>query len=201
MTEEIVTQQDNTEAVKKYYEGFPEAPFSDSFKWIDADGFEHLSTVRAWTGSNLLAGISKTKLAIANQNGKPINNKPAPMPETASQQIQMTTEDGLPVVDGNQQPVMTTLPQGTHLFTVKEVYHDTNKDGDKHMLKVVISEDYQYGNKKYGISCFRPGPEFTGWGDWPVGQRYAPPVKAAKVIVRDPKQGGKYADIVEFRPA
>lgn len=194
-------EQTTLDEARKYFEGFPEAPYSDSFKWVDANGFEHLTTVRAWTGGTLLSGIDKATLAIANRSGKPAGFRP-PAPSAEAQKIQATTEDGLPVVDAEQQPVMVDLPQGVHLFSVKEVYHDTNKDGDKHMLKVVIHEqEYPYSNKKYGISCFHPGVEFTGWMDWKIGDRFAPPIKAAKVLIHDPKQGSKWADVVEFRPA
>lgn len=192
-------QNETLKEAKEYFSGFPEAPYSDSFKWVDANGFEHLSTVRSWTGGALLSGIEKATLAIVNKGGKPVSNKPAPAPSPESQKVQLTTEDGLPVVDAEQKPVMVSLPPGTHLFTVKEVFHDTNRDGSKHMLKVVVAEEYQYSNGKYGISCFHPSPVFTGWKEWPTGQRFAPPVQAAKVLIRDPKEGGKYADVVEFR--
>lgn len=193
--------QEQKPTLQEYWKGFPEAPFSDTFKWVDADGFEHMTTVRGWGDKSLSEGIVKAKALITYNGGKPVG-KPAAMPPAETQKVQATTEDGTPVIDGDQKPVMVPLPQGAHLFTVKEVYHDTNKDGDKHMLKVVINEqEYQYSNKKYGISCFHPGPEFAGWMDWTVGNRFAPPIKAAKVLVRDPKPGGKYADVVEFRPA
>lgn len=193
-------EQEQKPTLQEYWKGFPEAPFSDTFKWIDADGFEHMTTVRGWGDKSLNEGILKAKALIEYNGGKPAG-KAAPMPTAESQKIQATTEDGLPIVNGQTgEPEMVPLPQGVHLFTVKEVYHDTNKDGDKHMLKVVINEqEYQFSNKKYGVSCFHPGPEFTGWMDWTVGNRFAPPVKAAKVLIRDPKPGGKYADVVGFR--
>lgn len=196
----MLDQQQDTHkpTLQEYWQGFPEAPFSDTFKWVDADGFEHMTTVRGWGDKSLSEGITKAKALIQYNGGKPANSR-APMPTPENDKIQLRTEDGLPVVDAEQKPVMVGLPAGTHLFTVKEVYHDTNKGGDKHILKVVLTESYEHGNGKYGVSCFHPGPEFTGWRDWPIGQRFSPPVQAAKVLIRDPKEGGRYADVVEFR--
>ena len=191
---------------KAYWQGFPESPYATSFKWIDETGFEHLTTVRGWSFTSMMGSVQKATAMITEQGGKPAGGKPGPAPSAeapgvSSSKIQMKTEDGLPVVDANGQPVMVDLPEGHHLFTVKEVYHDTNQSGDKHMLKVVLEERYEYGNGKYGVSCFHPESHFAGWKQWEKGKRYAPPVNAAKVIIRDPKPGGKWADVIEFRPA
>jgi len=197
----MATPEQTPQDPKEYWQGFPEAPYSDSFKWTDEQGFEHLSTVRAWTGKNLLTGIDKMVSNIIDLKGKPINGKPQPAPVAGPAQIQLKTEDGTPVIDAEtRQPVMVNLPSGHHLFTVKEVYHDKTQSG-KDNLKIVLEEKYEFGNGKYGVSCFHPNGFYNGWKDWEVGKRFAPSREAAKVIIRDPKEGGKYADVVEFRPA
>jgi hypothetical protein len=119
--------------------------------------------------------------------------------QAPTNKIAMTDATGVPIVDAQtMEPVMVDLPSDTHVFTIKEAWHDQTKTG-KDVLKVSTVETYQYSGK-YGISCFQPNdPAFDGWKSWPVGTKYAPPKGANKVLVRDPKDGGKYADILEFR--
>lgn len=181
---------------------------SDSFRWLDSSGFEHISTIRAESWERLAYALAEAEGGILEVGGKPLisanlrpTNEPLPRadaPETGK--VQERDETGTPVVDGNGKAVMIDLPDGTHLFTVKEVFHDTNQGGDRHMLKVVLEEQsYAHANGKYGISCFHPESHFPKWKQWEVGKRYAPPATAAKVVIRDPKPGGKFADVVEFR--
>ena len=77
-----------TKELKEYWQGFPEAPYSDTFKWIDADGYEHMMTVRGWEGGAVLGAIGKAKEVIASINGKPAGNRPvqapAPVPDIAA---------------------------------------------------------------------------------------------------------------------
>jgi hypothetical protein len=201
-----MTIEETKSTMQEYWRGFPEAPATDTIKWLDKNGFDHFTTLRAWTGGGLIKAVDEFIQHVIENGGIALPKveapaaPPAPSPDT--QKIPMTTEDGLPVVDGDGKAVMTNLPDGHHLFTVKEVFHDTNHAGDKHMLKVVLEESYVFVEKqKYGISCFRPESHFPNWKTWEIGKRFSPPVTAAKVIVRDPKPGGKYPDVVEFRPA
>lgn len=185
---------------KEYWQGFPEAPYSDSFKWTDQNGFEHLSTVRAWTGRGLLTGIEKMTSNIIDLQGKPMNGKAQPAPGNT---IPVRDENGTPVVDQDRNPVMTTLPEGVHLFQVTGLAHDKTQTG-KDVLKVWTAEEPY--NKGYGVSCFHPPAEIGSWKSWPVMSRenkikYAPPKGFEQVLIRDPKEGSKYADVVEFRAA
>lgn len=181
---------------REYWAGFPEAPASDSFKWVDALGYEHLTTLRAYSPHLLLAQIGKVTNALADIGGKPINNKPMQAPVA---QVQERDEAGLPVVDAEGKAVMINLPQGTNVYTVKALFHDKNKNGDKDLLKVV-TEEAPY-NTKYGVTCFHGGPD--GWKKWPVGpdNKYMPTPDFAKVVIQAPEGEGKYANVVEFRKA
>lgn len=188
---------------KEYYEGFPEAPYSDSFKWIDSNGFEHLSTVRAWTGGTLLTGIDKATSAIVSKGGKPAGGKPAPAqmpaPQAEETKIQLKTEDGLPVVDVNQQPVMVQLPEGVHLFQVAGLFHGKTQAGKDYLGVKTVEQPY---SKKWGVKCFHP-TGINGWKAWQIGENeplvYAPPDNAKHVLIRDPKEQGGFADVLEFR--
>lgn len=191
------------EEAKKYFEGFPEAPYSDSFKWVDSNGFEHLSTVRAWTGKTLLSGVQKATLAIAAQEGKPVSNRPIPAPvaSDASQSIPVTTEDGLPVVNAEGKPQTMQLPAGVTLYQVAGLFHGKTQNGKDYLGVRTIEQPY---SKKWGVKCFHPNG-IAGWNSWPVGEAepvlYAPPANALKVIIREPKDQGGFADVVEFRAA
>ena len=44
---------------QEYWAGFPEAPASDTVKWIDKDGFVHMTTIRTWSIEGLAERISK----------------------------------------------------------------------------------------------------------------------------------------------
>lgn len=65
----------NDEDVRKaqeYWQGFPEAPYSDSIKWVDGAGFEHLSTCRAWSGPDLYNNVARMIANIQETGGEPI---------------------------------------------------------------------------------------------------------------------------------
>lgn len=193
MTEENKTPQE-------YWKDFPEAPFSDTFKWTDGNGFEHMTTIRGWQFSSMYQSIAKAETHILETGGKPVNSK-LPAPQST---IPVTDETGIPVVDGNTgKPVTTNLPEGVHLFTVSGLVHDKNKDGTKDLLKVFTVEAPY--NKGYGVTCFHAPPELKGFTSWAVTSKenkamYAPPENLKHVLIRDPKGEGKYPDVVEFRP-
>lgn len=87
-----------TQQAQEYWKGFPEAPYSDSFKWFDGAGFEHLTTCRAWSGSALYASVAKMIATIAETGGKPITTvRPAaPMapPPEIPKAVREAWEDG-----------------------------------------------------------------------------------------------------------
>ena len=150
----------------------------------------------------LTAGLSDFIKAHPGFSLTPSNAQP---PKQETNKIAMTDGAGLPIVDAQtMEPVMVDLPHDTHVFTIKEIWHDKTKGNEKNpngvdVLRVTTVETYQYCGK-YGMSCFHPNnPILDGWKTWEVGVKYAPPKEITKVLVRDPKDGGKYADILEFR--
>lgn len=189
------------EEIQKFWQGFPEAPVSDSCKWIDPQGYEHLTTVRAWTIPGLFDALVKLQGAIVNVDGRPINQQPKPAPVAPPAQIQERDDTGTPMVDADQNPVMINLPAGTRLYAVAALYHDQTKPKDgkpgKDVLKVITREEPY--NTKYGVTSFGHGPD--GWKTWPLGveNKFIPPAGFQQVVIRDPEPGGKYADVVEFR--
>lgn len=183
---------------KDFFQGFPEAPVSDTFKWTDADGFEHMITIRGYAVSAVLKAIAETRAALKEQGGLPQKALPAPQ-----NTIPLTDELGTPVVDGNTgQPATTTLPEGVRLFTVAALVHDQNREGTKDILKVFTVEPPY--NKGYGVSCFHPPTPLKGFKAWPLTSKenknqFAPPDGCGHVLIRDPKGDSKYPDVLEFR--
>jgi hypothetical protein len=82
-------------SLQEYWKGFPEAPLSDTFKWVDEDGFEHMTTVRGWGDKSLSAGLAKVKALIQDNGGKPVRARapeaPSPTPDAA---VKIALEEG-----------------------------------------------------------------------------------------------------------
>lgn len=173
-----------------------ELTFSDTFRYLDPAGFEHMVCVKAVTWEGLQILLQEARTDLVSNNNKPlissnlrITNEPLPSAESAPRTV--------PARDGGD---VIALPPDVHLFTVKELFHDTNQDGTYHMLKVVIEEqDYQYANGNYGISCFHPESAYPNWQKWQVEQRKSPSENADMVLVRDPQGKSKRAEVIEFR--
>lgn len=184
------------EETKKYFEGFPESPASDTFKWVDAHGYEHMLTLRAWHVKPLMNAIEEAQVVIAEIGGKPISTQSKVSP--APPMVQEKDETGTPVVDQEGNPVMSPVNMlpGEVLCTIKGFYHGQTKAG-KDALKVVL-EDKPY-NGKYGHYVFKP--PFGDWQKWavagdPPGLFQVPGYGHA--ILRPPEGDGKYPEIVGF---
>jgi len=195
-----MTEETKQPSPRDYWKDFPEAPYSDTFKWVSAEGFEHMSTVRAWSFTLLIKAVADAEQMIGLNSGKPAGGKMA-IPQST---IPVTDETGVPVVDGNTgKPAMTTLPEGVALYTVAGLVHDKNKDGTKDLLKVFTVEAPY--NKGYGVTCFHPHADLKGFTSWAVTSKenkamYAPPESCKHALIRAPKEEGKYPDVLEFRP-
>ena len=181
---------------QEYWQGFPEAPASDTCKWVDKLGFEHMTTLRAWGGQDLMARITKFGSLILDAEGKVLSSiSPAP-----ANQIPAKDENGTPIIDGNSgQPAMTILPNGTHLFAVKALFHGKTKTGKDTLGVVTVEPPY---NRKWGVTCF-DAANVEGWKSWPVGDKdpyhFAPKPEYAHVIIQDPSGDEKYPKVIELR--
>jgi len=122
----------------------------------------------------------------------------------AQNTIPARDENNTPIIDAQTgEALKQNLPDGVHLYTVAGLVHDKNKEGTKDILKVFTVEAPYH--KGYGVSCFHPPAELKGFTAWAVTSKenkamYAPPESCKHVLIRDPKDGSKYADVVEFRP-
>ena len=121
-------------------------------------------------------------------------------PPAPVNQIPAKDENGTPIIDGNSgQPAMTTLPQGTHLFAVKALFHGKTKTGKDTLGVVTVEPPY---NRKWGVTSF-DAPNVEGWKSWPIGDKdpyhFAPKPEYAHVIIQDPAGDEKYPKIIELR--
>ena len=80
---------------QEYWKGFPEAPASDTFKWVDAKGFEHMTTLRAWSADGLEKQISTFSEYIEEAGGKNVRDSFAkgPNPFDAPQETRTALDD------------------------------------------------------------------------------------------------------------
>lgn len=185
----------------------PRLPYHDSFRFLDAFGFEHIMSISAKNFDEMVTLMAEAESSILHANGTPLisaNLRPSselknPVPAPAEPAPGYTVKE----VKAQAEPAyVEDLPEGCHLFNVKEVYHDMNSGRTQHMLKVVLEEqNYEFANGKWGINCFHPEAFYKKYKDWELGKRFSPSIEASKVVIRDPAPGGKWADVVEFRPA
>lgn len=153
-----VVQQQAFEKTKEYWKEFPEAPFSDSFKWIDKNGFDHISIARGWTFPALMTSIERATTAILEAGGKSLYATP-PAAATANPPPAEPTRQ--PIDDGgNELPDVKTARAGRLSVEMK--------DG-KYFYKVMDA-------------VFMPGEKSTKYGInvWPEV------LKAAKLDVSNP---------------
>jgi hypothetical protein len=135
-----VTPAPKKQDPREYWAGFPEAPFSDTFKWVDEQGYEHMTTIRGWQFQTMLSTIQRATSMIADFNGRPINNRPhpapAPLPDKAAaiameagnkelaQQLQESAADVPAAPDGKQwntygASFVKILPQPDNKVTIE----------------------------------------------------------------------------------
>ncbi len=185
------------QAFAAVWQGFPEAPYSDNFKYVDGEGFEHMHTIRSWSGEDLLKTVDAAVNAILQRGGKPINNKPQPLPG-----VQAHDENGTPIVDENKNPVMAPAPEGVKSYTVIAVAHSKTMKG-MDVLKVWVEEKEEWINRKFGITCFHAPAQYKEFKTWPIvtedgANKYAPTEGAMRVAIRAPKAGDNYGEIIAF---
>jgi hypothetical protein len=190
-----MTEENKPVTAKEFFSEFPEAPVSDTFKWLDVDGYEHMLTIRGYAVSAVLKAIGETRAAIKEQGGTvpAANMRP-------SNKVQERDETGTPVVDGNGKPVMTNLPEGTGLYNVKQLFHGKTQSGKDFLGVVTIEKPH---NRKWGVKCFHPDASIKEWKSWPVSDTepiyYAPGETAKRVVIREAKGEGTYPEVIEFR--
>ena len=101
--------------LKDYWNGFPEAPYSDTFKWVDQNGYEHMLTVRGWSGSAVLDAVNKAIEAITAANGhNPSHRAPIPAPQN-NEPVRVPLDE-----HGNEQPAVKVASAGRLSWEAKD---------------------------------------------------------------------------------
>lgn len=185
--------------------------FSDSFRFIDAYGFEHLVSLHADTWDELTVALAGAVAEISASNGRPLISNSLSLSSAS-----YGTMEPAPVLPPAETPEPAPAPAyvpaddlqlepGQHVFDIMELFHDASQDGRTHTLKVVIdpAAGYSHDNGKWGIAFFANDATagvYAGWVKWQKNHRYPPNPELTRVIVQDPKQGSKRASVVGFLP-
>jgi hypothetical protein len=135
----------------------PEAPFSVSFKYNDADGYDMLITARGWSPDSLMKTVAELKTAISSGGGSAPSNRAA---------VQNVNPEPVRVDVGNNgdplPEIKTTVAEGLEidLFKDKLSVHVIGKPWTKYGIPmyeetwVAAGLDLAVGKEK---------PDITGW--------------------------------------
>lgn len=153
--------EDKPQDPREYWKDFPEAPFSDSFKWVDEQGFEHLSTVRGWQFSALMTTIQRAESSIIDFGGKPIITirptapaAPAPAPDKPAQ---IAMQEGNPQMAAQLQAQADAVPpapngQAWQTVDINEIRIEPKSDG-------MVSVEFWNPGRKYAEEYVKWKPE------------------------------------------
>lgn len=154
----MATQDEPKISLQDYWKDFPEAPFSDTFKWIDSDGFEHMTTVRGWGDKSLSDGINKAKALIQYNGGKPVSNRAqpaaAPQPDPAAK---------IALEEGNKQMAQEIQVQATAVPPSRKGVDVSYQIIDVDIVEVLPQPDGKTTLKFYGTSDKYPRVSVNKW--------------------------------------
>lgn len=128
-----MTEQNETKiAIQDYFKGFPESPASDTIRWVDGAGFDHMTTIRAWSGTILYSEMAKFIGTVIETGGKPVNTPHAPAPTAA------------PKPASTPAPIPQANASGTSIM----------------VKKIKVTQDVKDGATRTIVDLFRDGDKF-----------------------------------------
>lgn len=143
---------------REYWAGFPEAPFSTSFKWVDANGFEQLTTLRGWQFSTMFRTIGQAEEIITMNGGMPINNRPQPaQAPTMTKDVKIAMDEGNKQLAADLQAQALDVPQSRKGADVK--YQTV----DVEIVEVLPQPDNKVTLKFYGANDKYPRVSVNKW--------------------------------------
>lgn len=152
----MTTQDEPKISLQEYWKDFPEAPFSDTFKWVDEDGFEHMTTVRGWGDKSLSEGINKAKALIQYNGGKPAGHRAtpaaAPQPDPAAK---IALEEGNKQMAAEMQEQAVAVPPSRKGAPYQTV--------DVDIVEVLPQPDNKTTLKFYGANDKYPRVSVNKW--------------------------------------
>jgi len=89
---------EETKSAQEYWKGFPESPVSSTFKWTDPEGYEHMTTMRAYSTAQLLQLIVRFKAELAEFGGVP-KGEVKVSPAQSSIYEWLNNPDGTPAIE------------------------------------------------------------------------------------------------------
>lgn len=135
MTDATTPKKEMT--IQEHFAGFPEAPASDTFRWIDGFGIEHMTTIRAWSGSTLYEQSAKFINHVMETGGKTAALQPAPKPAQAP-------APAWP----NEKEEAASNPAGTSFKVSKIKVTPEIKDGASRIMVELFAEGHQWADIK-----------------------------------------------------
>jgi hypothetical protein len=117
---------------QEYFKGFPEAPASDTFKWIDGVGIEHMTTIRAWSGTIVYNETAKFIKHVTDSGGRTAALQSAPKPAQAPVPSETATFNAT----------------GTSMQIAKIKVTPEVKDGVQRILVELFGEGHQWADIK-----------------------------------------------------
>lgn len=118
---------------QEYWQGFPEAPASDNFRWVDGAGFEHQTTIRAWTGAGLYQQVAEMVARVLETGGRNLTPPAAPPPASATATA----------------PAPVKSPEGVQSIAVKKIKVTPEvKDGKPRTMVELFAEGHQWADIK-----------------------------------------------------
>jgi hypothetical protein len=131
MTEQITPKKEMT--IQEHFAGFPEAPASDTFKWVDGVGIEHMTTIRAWSGGTVYSEVSKFIQNVIETGGRSAALQPAPKPAQAPAPTESPA---------------TANAAGTSFKVSKIKVTPEIKDGAQRIMVEIFQEGHQWADIK-----------------------------------------------------
>ena len=160
--------KDKPQSPQEYWAGYPEAPFSTTFKWIDSNGFEQMTTIRGWAFLPMFETVKKAEAVILENGG----NSPA------KYQAALHASDTITNQEPVRQPIDDSGNDLPQIFKGRAGRLSVEMKDNKYSFKIEDAQ-FQAGRKgsKYGVRIWdevltaaglniQPGNEMPQIGGW-----------------------------------
>lgn len=180
--------------MQEYFKGFPEAPASDTFKWIDATGIEHMTTIRAWTGKTLYTQTTEFINTLIEAGGKTAALPQAPKPQQTSQAP----------APAESQPA-TANAAGTSLRIAKIKVTPEVKNGVQRIMVELFEPNHQWSDIKAffstGEAAHTAFASVTDLNFHEAGEYQINCIADYRLSDKKSSKGNPYKNLVSVRPA
>ena len=189
--------QEKEMTIQEHFAGFPEAPASDTFKWIDGVGIEHMTTIRAWSGGTVYTEVAKFVARVIESGGRTASLQTAPKPA----QVATTPQAAPPPATAPAAANKT----GTSMQIAKIKVTPEIKDGIQRIMVELFEPNHQWSD----IKAFYPTGEaahvaFSGVTDLnfhEAGEYQINCIADYRLSEKRNSKGNQYKNLVSVRTA